>query len=339
MATNNRYPPHFKVFAVSEYQAHRAKYSDEPQGSSLRIVASKLEVPESTLAGWIRLAAAESIGSGPDPTPERAAPKAGRERGRFLDIVAVIISLAAAAQSWIGFQPLRDTQEQDRNARNYFEAVTAPNPASFGALVTRLETALNYTEQDSPAARVLALGSEVARVAQDSKATIEETKGSTVTRIDGGYRACRPDDPADCREYRSLEFDERNRLRTYSLGDVRLQSVLLNREEASSQNDDVKVNLIDGVENQDQVTFAAEVTNQRAGEIATLDFAGARYAAGDERFKAEVAGPSTLGPNESVTIAGQVDHVRGVTLSVPVIFRDDSGNGAQRATVLLIKLN
>lgn len=339
MATNNRYTPHFKAYAVGEYRSRRAKYPDESPKSSLRIVSTKLDVPESTLAGWTRVIASDSAAGVPGQAQEQAPMEAGRGRGRFLDVMALAISIAVAAQSWFGFQPFRDTQEQERNAQSYVSALTAPSPASYGAMVTRLDTALNYTEEDSPAARVLALLSEVSRAAQRSKMPMQTNPGSAVTPIDGGYRACRSDDPADCRDYLALEFDDRNRLRTYSVGDIRLQSALLNREEASSESDGVKVSLIDGLEIRGQTVFAAEVTNQRAGEVAMLDFSAARYAAGEERFAAEVNGPRTLGPNESVTIAGFVDHERGVTLSIPVTFQDESGGGKKLPLAVLIRLN
>lgn len=339
MASNNRYPPHFKVYAVSEYKAYRTQNPNESQSTSLRAVSSRLDVPESTMAAWIRADAADPPTSGTAVSLGQVPPQPEKKRGRVLDFVAVIIALFAAAPSWLGIQPIQDTQEQSRNALSYFRAVTAPNPASFGALAQRLDTAQIYTEDGSPAARVLALWSEIARVGRNAQVPIEKSQGTELTAIDGGYRSCSPAQPADCREYHALEFDDRNRLRAYSIGDLRIQSALLNREEAASQNEDAKVSLIDGLEIQNGVAFAAEVTNQRTGEVATLEFAGARYAAGEKQFTAEVFGPATLGPNESVTVAGMVKHGRGITLSLPVHFKSQSGNGPERSAVLHIKLN
>jgi transposase-like protein len=340
MGTVNRYTPKFKADAIARFRARRAGNSAESKARSLQIIAAEMDVPESTVAGWVR-GVPQSFSEGiseslaPQPEPEKT-PR--RERPHLLDKLAFIVSLAALAVPLLGVPTLRDQQEKYKNAQSYVEAVTGASPASYGALATRYAAALNYTEQDSPASRVLTLLAEAARVSQRINETVEAKKGRAVTRVDGEYRACAIDEPSNCRHYSALDFDERNRLRSYSLDGVPLESMLLNREEGSSQNDHWKVSVIEGFEAGGQVVFVAQVTNQRADEVASMDFAGAHYAAGDQHLPASVEGPSTLGANESVTITGLINHGRGVTLTVQMTYQDESHKNPAETVDLLIKL-
>lgn len=343
MARSNRYTPEFKADAVVKYEKRRAEHPGESKASSLQFTASKLNVSESTLDNWVRGPKDRPAEATPNPIPEHT-PKDSREgrekRWRVVPLLALGVSLLAMLLPQLGIPTLRDGQEEQQNAQSYFEAVTGPNPDSWEASAIRYTSALSYTEPNSPAARLLTMMAGFNRVFDRANAEIETTKGSIVTRIDDGYRTCAIDDSNDCQSYYALEFDEENRLRTYSFeNNQRLDSMLLNKEEGFSENEDFKVSLIDGFEGQTgAIIFAAQVTNKQFDEVATIDFASAEYAVGGQKLPAEVVGPPTLGPNESVTIAGMVDHNRGITLTLQVTLQSEGGKDSARTSPLLIKL-
>jgi hypothetical protein len=358
MAPNNRYTPIFKAEAVAAFVRRRAVYPNESRASSLQFVASELKVPESTLGGWVRGATerpaevtSDSIPGGTQEQGIGAAPTQivvhvpeQPRKGRGLDFVALLISIVAIVWPQVSLD-WQHTRDQEKNAQGYFEAVSGPAPTSYETSALQYARALTYTEPNSPAARIITLVSEASRVVQQANlpatTTTTTTKGRTVTRADDVYRACLKEDPNKCVSYHSLEFDEQNRLRSYSFEDNRrLDSMLLNKDQGSSENDDAKVGLIEGAETvEGQLVFVAQVTSKRANERATIDYASASFASGDQRVPTkEVIGPAKLGPSEAVTIVGAVTHARGITVSVPISLQSEDGKSPLRSSTLLIKL-
>lgn len=359
MAPINRYTPMFKADAVAEFVRRRADYPNESRASSLQFVASELKVPESTLGGWVRGATVRPAKGMSEPSPRGtqeqgigAAPTQivvhvpeQPRKGRGLDIIALLISIAAIAWPQVSLN-WEHTRAQEKNVQGFFETVSGPAPTSYETMALQYAQALTYTEPNSPAARMLTLASEASQVLVKqanlpTTAPITTTKSRTVTRAGDVYRACLIEDPNKCLSYHSFEFDDQNRLRSYSFEDNRrLDSMLLNKDQGSSENDDAKVSLIEGAENVDgQLGFVAQVTNKRANERATIDYASASFASGDQRVPTKaVIGPAKVGPSEAVIIAGFVTHARGITVSLPISLQSEDGKSPPHSSTLLVKL-